>query len=420
MKDAVDEMWVYTHWLRDCYVKSGLPADRVHVVPLGVDTDRFTPEGPRYPLATRKRFKFLFLGGTIPRKGIDALLEAYVGTFTADDDVCLVIKGIGAETFYSNSSSLNGIIQELASGADTRLPAVEFLGAALSDDEVASIYRACDALVHPYRGEGFGLPMAEAMACGLPVVVTGLGAAMDFCDDTNAYLIPAENVPIRQHELGMSRAGYWWAEPDREALGRLMREVVSDPAAAREKGRRGRERIVRDFRWDGVADQVLGRLEALARRVPVRFRAPEPFRPGLEPWPLDAHRRVVFFHQPDWATGAWREVLTSYARSLAPDADATLVLRLDPSSGLSPEAAADVLMGALTEAGLDPEAIPDVLLVPEPLDEAELARLYTAADWVVSAGDARQAERAALVGRPVLAELTSAAWHGAIVGPVAH
>ena len=38
---------------------------------------------------------------------------------------------------------------------------------------MAALYAACDCLVHPYRGEGFGLPIAEAMACGLPVIVTG-------------------------------------------------------------------------------------------------------------------------------------------------------------------------------------------------------------------------------------------------------
>ena len=43
----------------------------------------------------------------------------------------------------------------------------------LDDDEVAALYRACDVLVHPYRGEGFAMPVLEAMACGLPVITTG-------------------------------------------------------------------------------------------------------------------------------------------------------------------------------------------------------------------------------------------------------
>jgi hypothetical protein len=79
----VDEVWAYTEYVRDCYLAAGVPAERVHVVPLGVDCERFSPQAPPLPLPTKKRFKFLFVGGTIHRKGIDVLLEAYARTFTA-------------------------------------------------------------------------------------------------------------------------------------------------------------------------------------------------------------------------------------------------------------------------------------------------------------------------------------------------
>ena len=62
---------------------------------------------------------------------------------------------------------------------------------AMGWEELAGLYAACDCLVHPYRGEGFGLPIAEAMACGLPAIVTGYGAAMDFCDERTSYPILA-------------------------------------------------------------------------------------------------------------------------------------------------------------------------------------------------------------------------------------
>jgi glycosyltransferase involved in cell wall biosynthesis len=68
-----------------------------------------------------------------------------------------------------------------------------------ADDEMPGLYAACDSLVHPSRGEEFGLPIAEAMACGLPVVVTAGGAADDFCDDRTAYRIPAR--PASQSTL---------------------------------------------------------------------------------------------------------------------------------------------------------------------------------------------------------------------------
>ena len=55
-------------------------------------------------LATKKSFKFLFVGGTILRKGPDVLLEAYLRSFTAADDVCLIIKEVGGPSVYSGQT----------------------------------------------------------------------------------------------------------------------------------------------------------------------------------------------------------------------------------------------------------------------------------------------------------------------------
>ena len=76
MTERVDESGPTRRFVRDSYLASGVPADRVHVVPLGVDP-RFPSRGEPLPLGTTKPFRFLFVGGTIHRKGIDVLLEAY-------------------------------------------------------------------------------------------------------------------------------------------------------------------------------------------------------------------------------------------------------------------------------------------------------------------------------------------------------
>jgi glycosyltransferase involved in cell wall biosynthesis len=137
---------------------------------------------------------------------------------------------------------------------------------------MASLYRACDALVHPYRGEGFGMPIAEAMATGLPVIVTGHGAALDFCDAETAFLVPATVVPMLETGMPPSATGYWWAEPDRAALASLLRRVVDHPDVARAVGRRGRDRVLARLSWDAAATAVQERLAALAEAVPVRFQ----------------------------------------------------------------------------------------------------------------------------------------------------
>lgn len=410
MKHQVDEIWVPTSHVRDGYVRSGIPADKVVVVPNGVDTDRLHPDAPKYSLKTRKRFKFLFVGGTILRKGIDILLDAYGKAFTSADDVCLVIKDLGGKSFYKGQTAKDRIA-ELQQ--DPLAPEIEYLDDPLTDAEIAGLYAACDSLVHPYRGEGFALPIAEAMATGLPVIVTGYGACLDFCDPETAYLIPARELPITQSGLSPGAVGYWWAEPDREALADLMQSVVADPEQARAVGKRARDRILSGFTWAHMADRILERLRVLSTRPPIRAALSDPFQPGLKPLPLEDRRAYAFFHHPQWHEAGWKEVVVGFARAFSAQDDVCLVLWLDPSQGVSVEAAGERIVAALAEAGLDPDAGPDLLLVPDALDLHGLARLYAAVDCVVPQGDALQIERAGKTDKRSLEDPSLDAWRAA-------
>jgi FkbM family methyltransferase len=268
MRDLVDEIWVASHWVRGCYIKSGIPADRVQVIRQGVDPDAFPAGVPPLALHTRKRFKFLFVGGTLHRKGIDILLDVYARTFTSRDDVCLVIKDMGAATFYRGETA-ERLVAELQAKAGA--PEIEYSTQTLSGPELAGLYAACDCLVHPFRGEGFALPITEAMASGLPVVVTGYGPALDYCSDTTAYLIPAREVCFPEKRFrGEPTVDYpWLAEPDPSALEALLRRVIDNPQEAREKGQAARAHIRANFTWERSAAEIEARIRAL-REQPIR------------------------------------------------------------------------------------------------------------------------------------------------------
>lgn len=272
---AVDEVWVPSGFVRNCYVRSGVPTERVQVVPLGVDPGRFHPQVAPFQLQTTRRFKFLFVGGTIHRKGFDVLLQAYGQTFTRSDDVCLVVKDQGTGSFYRGQTA-GELIARHRDAANA--PEIEYLDQDLSDAELAGLYAACDCLVHPYRGEGFGLPIAEAMATGLPVIVTGAGAALDFCDETTGYLLPAQVRRFARPQVGpLATVDYpWLAEPDVQALQRYLLHVLAHPEEAKGKGAAGAERICHRFTWSHAAEVVEQRLEALLQKPIRRFAASKP------------------------------------------------------------------------------------------------------------------------------------------------
>jgi len=260
LEESVDEVWVPSRHVFQTYVESGVPPDKVWLVPNGVDTDLFRPDGDVRALPTAKSFRFLFVGGTIWRKGIDVLLKGYCAAFGRDDDVCLVVKEMGGDSFYRGQCATEAI---RAVQARDDAPEVLYITEGLSAEEMASLYRACHCLVLPYRGEGFGLPIAEAAACGLPVIVSAGGAADDFVPPSAGYFVATRRRRIRL-EGDLATEG-WVLEPDVSSLAEQMRRVF---AGAEERERRAAAlcaRVRRLFTWDAAAAAMMNRLRALTR-----------------------------------------------------------------------------------------------------------------------------------------------------------
>jgi glycosyltransferase involved in cell wall biosynthesis/tetratricopeptide (TPR) repeat protein len=282
MQHRVDEIWAYTEFVRQTYIQCGVPPEKVFVIPCGVHPGKFHPGVPRANLATHKKFKFLFVGGTILRKGPDVLLNAYLRTFTDKDDVCLVIKDFGGRDVYKGQTIERSIREAQArSGA----PEILHLTEDMTPDELPGLYGACDCLVHPYRGEGFGLPVLEAMAVGLPVIVTEGGSTDDFAPANVAYRIPSKSVEVPNWAGPELVGSPTWLEPDQGVLEQRMRAVFQDPEAGRRMGRAASAHVHQSWTWDCAATRVLERLKSLASRteLPVRFQGQGMIPPSLIP-----------------------------------------------------------------------------------------------------------------------------------------
>ena len=263
----VDEVWACSRHLRDGYLASGLDPDLVRVVPHGVDPERFHPGLAPLPLpGVPGGYRFLFVGGLLWRKGIDLLLDAYRSAFSARDDVTLVVKDFGRGGPYQPQEAEERV---RAMAADPAGPRVAFLRDRLSDDEIPRLYASCDCLVHPYRGEGYGLTVAEGMAAGLPVIVPEGGSTADFCDDETALLVPSHPLVLDRTRVGdLDLVGpVSVIEVLALDLAARMREAYDDREAARAVGRRASAHIRAHHTWDAAAAIAAERLRALSGRA---------------------------------------------------------------------------------------------------------------------------------------------------------
>ena len=267
LRDEVDEVWVYSKYNRDCYIEDGIAPEKIAVIPLAVDLDRFHSEHvswPRLGKLTEKETVFLFVGGTIWRKGIDLLLDAYTQAFTNQDNVTLIIKDMGQDSFYKGQTA-EARIRQIQS--NPRSPEIVHLTEMLSDTELAQLYCASTCLVHPYRGEGFGLPVAEAMACGLPVILSEGGACDDFTLRETAYWLETDRVWLEIDQKTVKRP--WVLQPNVDSLIANMRRVVANPDEAHHKGKLASAHIHQTLRWENTARVILERLGFIAKERPM-------------------------------------------------------------------------------------------------------------------------------------------------------
>jgi len=254
------EVWTPSKFCVDAFIRSGVSAEKIHVIPNGVDLEIYQPTGKQAILPTTNPFKFLFVGGTIYRKGTDILLEAYRRAFTSSDPVSLVIKDFGKRGIYPFEKG-EELTREFA--RNSSYPEVVHLPAHRTDMEMAELYRACDVFVSSYRGEGFCLPALEAMACGKPVIVTAGGATDDFVSSSNGWHIPASlrlhgdtvfNMPLDgETEL---------FEPDIDALVELLRRAYRDEADRRVRGADA-AKSAQAWSWDAAAEKIVTRCQYL-------------------------------------------------------------------------------------------------------------------------------------------------------------
>ncbi|MDB4805259.1 glycosyltransferase, partial [bacterium] len=262
--EKVDEVWVPSDYVRNVYEEGGVFSNKIHVIPNGFD------ESIYYPLTNINDgiFRFIFVGGMISRKGIDILLDAFNQEFMLSDKVQLVIKDFGSNNTYIDNEDHKTLLKIIRSN-----PNIKYIPDKLSELKLGELYRKCDCLVHPYRGEGFGMPILEAMACGLPVIVTKGGCTDEFVLDGLGYKIKSHRKSIGNVAGGRKLvADGWLLEPDMVSLREKMRWVFQNREESRKVGLNACDYVSSKYKWSLIGVAIKNRLAEIYKQRPVPLR----------------------------------------------------------------------------------------------------------------------------------------------------
>jgi len=193
---------------------------------------------------------FLFIATNTYRKNPEALIEAFKIAFPEKSYPAQRVKLIMASTPpYSW-----GKLQE--HNKDKR---IEFDYKARTDEEIRELYVKSDCFVLPSRGEGFGLPVLEAMATGMPVITTDFGGVWDFCNPKLCYLVRVNGVvkassPLKL-EAKKAEKGLL-VEVDHLHLVEVMQKVFKNQQEAMEKGFESAQEVRKNWSWETVISSV--------------------------------------------------------------------------------------------------------------------------------------------------------------------
>lgn len=180
---------------------SGVRAEQIYICPYGVDTSRFYRKGFK-TRSESEPVRFVFVGGTKELKGLSYMLQA----FQKVDHTKATFTIIGADN----------LCKELK---EKYAKDVDFVGMILHDS-LPGILQNYDVMVFPSLGEGFGLSIIEAMACGLPVVSTTNTGANDFIKDgENGFIVPIQDADAIADKMQ-------WFMNHREEIPRMGKNAI--------------------------------------------------------------------------------------------------------------------------------------------------------------------------------------------------
>jgi glycosyltransferase involved in cell wall biosynthesis len=265
--NLLDEVWVPSTYNVDAFKRSGVePRVLCYPHPMGPPTEKELSGAPGVVKnIDGDNFVFYSIFQWLERKNPVGLLKAYLTEFGAEEDVCLVMKTFRINPGLRQDTDL---IKQDVQSIKRHLflpsyPKVLLISSLLTASEMCSLHQRGDCFVSLNRCEGFGIPIAEAMQFGKPVIATGYGGPVDFLDQFTGYPVNYMLTPVSGMPWDMYKGNMNWAEPDLIHARTLMRKVFRDREEAKKKGQAAKVWVEEHLSWEAIGKVMAGRLKQI-------------------------------------------------------------------------------------------------------------------------------------------------------------
>jgi glycosyltransferase involved in cell wall biosynthesis len=259
---ATDVIWVPSAWGAATLIANGIAAEKIDIVPEGVNGNLFHPYRRKAP--GTKPFQFLVVGKYEIRKSYPEIFEAFKQEFGNHSAVELVIK---SDYFKDGTIKYEQMLTDIRSHGFENWKL--YWGVA-DIRGVASLYSQADVFVLPTRGEAWGLPLIEAAAAGLPIITTDWSGHMQFLDPIRSScvmvdydLAPVDCPEYKSYYPFVDNDWGTWAVPRVDSLIRAMRTAYKKHHTLAQKAVANSKKIRQDFSWANSANTAL---ECLKKR----------------------------------------------------------------------------------------------------------------------------------------------------------
>jgi glycosyltransferase involved in cell wall biosynthesis len=275
--ERVERIVVPTASSTQMWQAAGISADRLAIVPLGIDSAAFAalepgqqpPDLPGGNEIWGRRCRFLNVAEVSGRKNLSGLLRAWQRATTPWDDAVLILKP-GFHTAGSRERFATMLADVgLETGVTPAYAApVHIIDKTFSDAQMPAFFAAATHYVSLSFGEGWDQPMVEAGAAGLRLIAPAHSAYLAYLDATCATLLPSVPVPAApgagpELRAIYGRSGMTWWQPDEEAAAAAIRAAIDGDDTGIVPPR---ERILRELSWDLAAGRLLAVLDEVQRQ----------------------------------------------------------------------------------------------------------------------------------------------------------